>query len=191
MRVKVSEMLKFYSTRAVRTNDKSITPPPNQAGYVMGGDGRVATDDYIRKRAIASYPYLWESYYDAYKKWIGHEVYDCNALAEAFYKRSTGISIDTKAKYNYANWCSIKSNQRADRELTGLPQMRGVAVFLGGNTSADITHVGFLYEKYGEDNHDWLVLESRGKDYGVVLTTLQSRPYPLMRGEGIKQISSH
>jgi len=174
-KVKISEMLNYYAPHAVVTEGKApATPPANQWGYTMGGDGRVATLDYLTARAKSSYPGTWESYLSRTKKWIGRVVQDCNAVAEAFYKRKTGSSIDTKARSNYASWCSRKSPAAPDTKLTGLPQLPGVAVF-SGPSAAGITHVGFLFYKFGTGPLDWYVLESRGADYGLVVTKLAGR----------------
>ena len=176
-KVSIRALLAYYVPHAVTTNGKTTNPPPkHQWGYVMGGDGRVATDAYIMKRAKSSYPTQWEGYYNAYKKWIGFRVFDCNALAEAYYKEVTGVDINTKAKSNYASWCSVKSKAAKDSKLTGLPQMPGVAVFSGAS-AADISHVGFTLRKYGPGDLDWYVLECRGKDYGLVITTLKDRAW--------------
>ncbi|HWS31059.1 MAG TPA: peptidoglycan-binding domain-containing protein [Clostridia bacterium] len=176
-KVKISEMLAYYEPHAIVTDGKTTNPPPkDQWGYYMGGDGRIATDAYAKARAKSSYPLNWEAYYEIYKRWIGHPVIDCNAVAEAFYKLVTGVNIDTKAKSNYANWCFPKSPATPDKLLAGLPQMPGVALF-SGSSAADITHVGFLLRKVGDGPLDWLVLEARGKEYGLVITTLKSREW--------------
>ncbi len=144
----------------------------------MGGDGRIATDAYALQRAKSSYPNDWDAYYSIYKRWIGHRVFDCNAIAEAFYKEKTGISIDTKAKYNFANWCSETDKDLRDNKLADMPQLPGIALFSGPtNSAAGITHVGFLFKKYGTGPLDWLVLECRGKEYGLVITRLPNRSW--------------
>lgn len=178
-KVKISGFLAYYEPRAVVTDGYTTDPPPeNQIGYVMGGDGRIADDAYILKRAKSSYPKNWEPYYLAYKKWIGHEVIDCNAMMEAYYKRITGKNIDTKARYNYASWCSVRDVADLDNALADMPQLPGVALFSGPtNSAAGITHVGILLRKYGPGPLDWYVLECRGKDYGLVITTLKSRKW--------------
>ncbi len=176
-KVKISGLLAYYVPHAVKTNQTTTNPPPTeQFGYVLGGDGRIATDAYIRSRAKAEYGDKWEAYYRAYQKWLDHRVMDCNSLAEVYYKEQTGKSIDTKARSNYASWCSLKDDSAKDGKLAGMPQMPGVALFSGPN-AAGITHVGFLFEKYGPGDLDWFVLEARGKDYGLVITTLKSRPW--------------
>lgn len=176
-KIKISGFLRSYEGHAVTTNGKAASrPPASQYGYVMGGDGRTATDDYIRARAKSSYGDKWESYYEDYKKWVGHRVFDCNSLSEVYYREQTGASIDTKARYNYANWCSRKSCTKKDTTLAGLPQLPGVALF-SGPSAAGITHVGYLWKKTGSGPLDWQVLEARGKDYGVVITDLKQRQW--------------
>ena len=176
-KVAISAMLNHYYPHGVITSQKTMNPPPSgQYGYVMGGDGRVATDEYILQRAKSSYGDNWRQYYNAYKKWLNRRVFDCNALAEAYYKQETGESIDTKARNNYANWCGQKSSSAPDANLTGLPQKPGAAVFIGPSAS-EINHVGFLLYRYGSGRLNWYVLECRGKDYGLVITKLQDRPW--------------
>ncbi len=178
VKVKISEFLNYFEPHAVKTNGKATDPPaPNQFGYVMGGDGRMADDAYLRTRAKASYPDSWEDHYEDTRKWLGREVYDCNAAAEAFYKRGTGNNINTKARLNYANWCSVKSQPAPDSNLAGLPQMPGIAVFSGGSTAAGISHVGYLLKKYGTSPLDWWVLEFRGRNYGCVITRIKDREW--------------
>lgn len=176
--VLISEMLNYYGPHAVMTNGMAPgSPPVNQFGYVMGGDGRIATDGYLRLRAKASYPDSWMEHYKDTLRWLGREVYDCNAAAEAFYKRQTGIDINTKACLNYANWCSERSVSKPEGELAGMPQLPGIAVFAGGSSASGITHVGYLFRKYGPDPLDWYVLEFRGRLYGCVLTRLKDREW--------------
>lgn len=177
VKVKAADMVAYYLPHAVVTNSKAgDNPPANQWGYVMGGDGRVATATYLVQRAKSSYPNNWERYVERTSKWLGRPVFDCNSLAEAYYKDKTGTSIDTKAKYNYSGWCGRKSPTTPDSNLTGLPQMVGTAVFSGNSASA-ISHVGYLAYKYGDGDLDWYVLEARGADYGVILTKLTEREW--------------
>lgn len=99
-------------------------------------------------------------------------VWDCNGLAEGFYKDKTGIDINTKARYNYAGWCGKKGSGKIPTEY----RQAGVAVF-SGKTAATITHVGYLLEPVNAGNPagDWYVGEARGVSYGVVKTKLNSR----------------
>ena len=176
-KVSAAEMVAYYKAHAVRTNAKApANPPAEQWGYVLGGDGRIATKAYLEQRAKSSYPDSWQSYVERTTRWLGRPVYDCNALAEAYYKQKTGTDINTKARNNYASWCSKKSPEAPDAKLTGIPQLPGVAVFAGDKASA-ITHVGFLLEPYGSGRLEWLVVEARGADYGIVITKLTEREW--------------
>ena len=78
-------------------------------GYIMG-----ATGQNPKKWSVNSW---WFTQYKnnptQYKKalyWRDHaqRVWDCNGLAEGLYKDYTGVNIDTKARYNYAQWCDPK-----------------------------------------------------------------------------------
>ena len=99
-------------------------------------------------------------------------VWDCNGLAEGLYKEYTGTDINTKARYNYSGWCSVKG--------TGLipvnKRVPGAAVFWGSKASS-ITHVAFLEKPVtdGKPEGDWYIIEARGIKYGVVRTKLNSR----------------
>ncbi len=178
VKLKISDFLLYFAPHAVQTNGKAPdNPPAGQFGYVMGGDGRVADDTYLRARAKASYPDSWIDHYEDTLRWLGREVYDCNAAAEAFYKREAGIDINTKARLNYAGWCSVKSSPKPDSTLARLPQMPGVAVFSGGSTADGISHVGYLIKKYGSGLLDWWVLEFRGRNYGCVMTRIKDREW--------------
>jgi hypothetical protein len=140
------------------TNAKAPSiPPANQYGYVLGADGREATLAYITVRAKSSFPLSWKSYVERCRKWIGRKVWDCNSMAEGYYKEQTGISIDTKARLNYATWCDPKSSISADYKLTHMPQKPGVAVFRGTSAST-ISHVGYLLYKYSYAPLDWYVI---------------------------------
>ncbi|MDR2515666.1 MAG: SH3 domain-containing protein [Christensenellaceae bacterium] len=177
MKLKISELLKAYDAHSVMTNGKAPeNPPAYQYGYVFGAAGETCTEASLERRARSYAGAQWQSYYTRARKWIGRRVYDCNSLMEVFYKEQTGQSIDTKAKLNYASWCGKRSGAKADKALSGMPQMPGVAVF-SGPSAAGITHVGVLLAKHGEGPLDWYVLEARGADYGVVKTTLKSRDF--------------
>lgn len=99
-------------------------------------------------------------------------VWDCNGLAEGYYKDITGMNIDTRARYNYANWCSVKAEGKVPNEH----KVPGLAVFMG-KTAKTITHVGYLVAPVdpSKPNGDWYVIEARGVQYGVVRTKLNSR----------------
>ena len=142
-------------------------------GYIMGATGqnprRWKTDSW------------WFTQYDKNRKqkakalyWREHaaRVWDCNGLAEGLYKDYTGVDINSKARYNYKQWCDPKG--------TGMIPARyrvpGAAVFWG-ETASDIHHVAYLYKPVveGDPSGDWYLIEARGVMYGVVETKLLSR----------------
>ena len=99
-------------------------------------------------------------------------VWDCNGLAEGVYQLRTGVCIDSKARYNYAQWCSVKGAGM----IPPARRVPGAAVFWG-TSAANITHVAFLEKpvKPGCPEGDWTLIEARGVMYGVVRTRLLSR----------------
>ena len=140
-------------------------------GYIMG-----ATGQNPKKWATGSW---WFTQYSGsqrtkalYWRRNASRVWDCNGLAEGLYKDFAGVDINTRARYNYAQWCGVKG--------TGVipPQYRvpGAAVFWG-NTASGIHHVAFLYRPVDakKPSGDWYLIEARGVNYGVVRTRLQSR----------------
>ena len=90
-------------------------------------------------------------------------VWDCNGLAEGYYKDVTGVSIDARARDNYSEWCAPKG-------LGTIPvsyRVPGAALF---KQSDYIHHVGFLVEpvQAGKPDGDWYVIEAKGVMYGVI-----------------------
>lgn len=142
-------------------------------GYIM-----CATGQNPRKWAESSW---WFHQYDGDKKalkqalyWREHaaRVWDCNGLAEGIYKDYTGIDINTKARYNYAQWCDPKGTGLIPAEY----RVPGAAVFWG-DKAADITHVAYLEKPVdpSKPEGDWYLIEARGVFYGVVQTKLNER----------------
>ena len=142
-------------------------------GYIMGATGQN--------------PRRWKEdswWFNQYKKnakqyqkalyWRAHaaRVWDCNGLAEGLYKDYAGVSIDSKARYNYQQWCNPKGKGLIPPKY----RVAGAAVFWGDSAS-DIHHVGFLYKPVKEDDPegDWYLIEARGVMVGVVRTKLLSR----------------
>lgn len=139
-------------------------------GYIMG-----ATGQNPKKWATTSW---WFTQYDGKQKekalyWRENakRVWDCNGLSEGYYKDVTGIDINTKARYNYANWCGKKGTG----EVPAKHRVPGLAVFKG-STASKITHVGYLVSpvEKGKPEGDWYVIEAKGVMYGVVKTKLNS-----------------
>lgn len=139
-------------------------------GYIMG-----ATGQNPKKWATTSW---WFTQYSGKQKekalyWRDHakRVWDCNGMAEGYYKDVTGIDINTKARYNYANWCGKKGTGNVPNKH----KVPGLAVFKG-TTASKITHVGYLVCPVDKSNPDgdWYVVEAKGVKYGVVKTKLNS-----------------
>lgn len=141
-------------------------------GYIMG-----ATGQNPKKWPVNSW---WFTQYTSAKQhekalyWREHaaRVWDCNGLAEGLYKDFSGEDINTKARYNYAQWCSPKGSGLIPAKY----RVPGVAVFWG-TSAANIHHVAYLYKPVVANNPsgDWYIIEARGVMYGVVMTRLDER----------------
>ena len=140
-------------------------------GYIMGSKGQDP-----KRWAVDSW---WYEQYEGAQHtkalyWRAHapRVYDCNGLAEGIYEAETGININSKARYNYSDWCEPKGDDMAE-----LPRVPGAAVFMHSRSKGYITHVGYLVEpvEAGDAAGDWWVIEARGVMYGVVRTRLSER----------------
>ena len=143
-------------------------------GYIMG-----ATGQNPKKWAANSW---WFTQYEGNPKqyqqalyWREHaeRVWDCNGLAEGLYRDFSGVDINTKARYNYANWCDPKGKGMIPVKY----RVPGAAVFWSDSTAGDIHHVAYLYKPVteGDPSGDWYIIEARGVMYGVVMTKLLSR----------------
>lgn len=143
-------------------------------GYIMG-----ATGQNPKKWAVNSW---WFTQYKdnakQYKQalyWREHaaRVWDCNGLAEGLYKDFSGTSIDTKARYNYSQWC----NPKGKGLIPATFRVPGAAVFWSDSGASNIHHVAYLYKpvKPGVPAGDWYIIEARGVMYGVVMTKLNDR----------------
>lgn len=141
-------------------------------GYIMGSKGQDP-----KKWAKDSW---WFTQYEGTQRekalyWREHapRVFDCNGLMEGYYEDCTGIDINSKARYNYSQWCADCHGS----DMSELPKVPGAAVFIHSNSSGYITHVGYLEKPVSADkpNGDWYVIEARGVMYGVVRTKLSQR----------------
>ena len=155
-------------------------------GYIMGARGQVPRTGYLDPTVPESMcKSSWKpgghmfTQYDGRQRekalyWRQHaaRVWDCNGMAEGIYEILTGISIDSKARYNYRDWCSVKGSGTIPARY----RVPGAAVFWGSSASS-IHHVGYLYKpvKASEPEGDWYIIEARGVMYGVVKTRLSSR----------------
>lgn len=142
-------------------------------GYIMGAKGQ-----HPRKWAKNSWWYTQYNDSSTQKKkalyWRenSERVWDCNGLAEGIYEDWSGVNINTKARYNYSGWCSIKGTGTIPAAF----RVPGAAVFWGSKASS-ITHVAYLYKPVNsaKPTGDWYIIEARGVNYGVVKTKLSSR----------------
>lgn len=159
-------------------------------GYIMGAYGQNPRTGYLDlnetdvKAAWKPGGWYYEQYADRTKytaqqqkqalKWREScvRVWDCNGLAEGIYQLETGENINTKARYNYAQWC----DPRGEGLIPAARRVPGAAVFWG-KTAGSIEHVAYLYEpvESGNPAGDWWLIEARGVAYGVVKTRLSSR----------------
>ena len=99
-------------------------------------------------------------------------VWDCNGLAEGVYQLETGVNINSKARYNYADWCDPKG----EGLIPAARRVPGAAVFWGEKASK-ITHVAYLFQpvEAADPAGDWYLIEARGVMTGVVKTRLFQR----------------
>ena len=158
-------------------------------GYIMGARGQNPRTGYLdltetqvkgswRKDGWYYTQYLEGGYtreqYNKALYWREHatRVWDCNGLAEGIYELHTGVCIDSKARFNYSEWCNPKGSDMAD-----MPRVPGIAVFIHSSSKGYITHVGYMYKPVedGKPDGDWWVIEARGVMYGVVKTKLSQR----------------
>ena len=135
-------------------------------GYIMGATGQDPRDWPADSH--------WFTQYSGAQRekalyWRAHaqRVWDCNGLAEGLYRDYAGKNIDSKARYNYAQWC----DPRGTGMIPAKYRTPGAAVFWG-ETAPDITHVAFLYEPVdaAKPRGDWYLIEARGVMTGVVCT---------------------
>lgn len=140
-------------------------------GYIMGSKGQDP-----KKWSKTSW---WFTQYSGKQKtkalyWRENaaRVWDCNGVAEGLYEDFSDVNINTKARYNYANWCDPKGKGMIPVKY----RVPGAAVFWGDSASS-IHHVAYLDGPVDANNPagDWYIIEARGVMYGVVRTKLYSR----------------
>lgn len=160
-------------------------------GYIMGARGQNPRTGYLVDVEGQKPKSSWKTtgwYYEQYADrsdytekqeekalyWREHceRVWDCNGLAEGLYELFSGVNIDSKARYNYAQWCDPKGNGTIPTKY----RVPGAAVFWGDKASS-IHHVGYLEKPVDPNNigGDWYIIEARGVMYGVVRTKLNAR----------------
>lgn len=142
-------------------------------GYIMGATGQ-------NPKKWSQNSWWFTQYNDNTKQkskalyWREHaqRVWDCNGMAEGIYKDYSGVDINTKARYNYSEWCGEKGSGM----IPASKRVEGAAVFWGTKASK-IHHVAYLDAPVtaGKPEGDWYLIEARGVLYGVVRTKLSER----------------
>ena len=153
-------------------------------GYIMGSYGQNPRTGYL-DLSVTTCKSSWKPdgyYYTQYSgsqrtqalKWREKctRVWDCNGMAEGIYEIWSGVRIDSKARYNYAQWCSVKGSGL----IPASKRVPGAAVFWG-NSASSIHHVAYLWKPVtdGKPEGDWYIIEAKGVMYGVVKSKLNSR----------------
>lgn len=107
--------------------------------------------------------------------WRSHctRVWDCNGMAEGIYELYSGKNIDSKARYNYSQWCDPKGSGMIPAQF----RIPGAAVFWSNSKASEIHHVAYLWKPVNEGHPegDWYIIEAKGVMYGVVQSKLYSR----------------
>lgn len=154
-------------------------------GYIMGAYGQNPRTGYL-DLAVTECKAAWKPggwYYSQYTdpeqharalKWREQcvRVWDCNGLAEGVYQIETGVNINSKARYNYADWCDPKG----EGLIPAARRVPGAAVFWGSK-AAKIEHVAYLFEPVepGKPEGDWWLIEAKGVMKGVIKSRLSQR----------------
>ena len=143
-----------------------------KAGYIMGSYGQDP-----KKWSVNSWwftQYTSKKQHDKALYWREHakRVFDCQGVVEGYYLDKTGINVNTKARYNYSQWCNPKGKGIIPTSF----RFPGAAVFWGDSASS-IHHVGYLYKPVDADKPagDWYLIEARGVMFGVVMSKLNDR----------------
>jgi len=156
-------------------------------GYIMGSYGQNPRTGYLDlsvpeskcKSSWKENGYYYTQYSGSQRtaalKWRRQcvRVWDCNGMAEGIYEIHTGTCINSKARYNYAQWCSIKGSGL----IPAKHRVPGAAVFWSNSGASSIHHVAYLWKpvKEGKPDGDWYIIEAKGVKYGVVKSKLYSR----------------
>ena len=153
-------------------------------GYIMASYGQNPRTGYL-DLSITKCKAAWEPdglYYTQYSgsqrtqalKWRKRctRVWDCNGMAEGVYEIYTGVSINARARDNYAGWCGVKGTGMIPAKY----RVPGAAVFWG-DTASTIHHVAYLWKpvEANKPSGDWYLIEARGVMYGVIKSKLLSR----------------
>jgi Putative peptidoglycan-binding domain-containing protein len=145
-----------------------------KAGYILGSYGQNPKKWSINSWWFQQYKSNAKQYKQAlYWREHAKRVFDCQGLSEGYYLDQTKTNVDTKARYNYAQWCSPKGKGLIPASF----RVPGAAVFWSDSGASSIHHVAYLYKPVdaNKPGGDWYLIEARGVMYGVVLTKLNAR----------------
>jgi len=139
------------------------------AGYVYGAYfDKPITESYLLKKA-AQYPKKYnrimsdgKTYLQYSRRWIGKLAGDCVGLIKSYYWTDENGVV----QYLYENRRDLSGNgiyefATEKGDINTIPELPGIGVWQPGHVGV---YVGFE-----------TVIESRGVDYGVVMTALQNR----------------
>ncbi|AEY65431.1 NlpC/P60 family protein [Clostridium sp. BNL1100] len=141
-------------------------------GYVYSATGQVCTVDLLKSAQATYGNTMGEGYFqrngDYYKgrcaKWLGKVCWDCSGLIKSARRAISGVWQDVSAQGLY-DQCTSKRGT-----IPSMSLIPGTLVFMYGTSQGRMVHVG-IYIGNGE------VIESRGVDYGVVITKLSQRTW--------------
>lgn len=144
-------------------------------GYIMGAKGqdpKKLSSWYFNQYADRDNYSAKQEAKALYWKENAQFVWDCNGLSEGIYEKWSGVNINTKARYAYADWCGVKGKGMIPVER----RVPGASVYWGEKAS-NIHHVAYLDKPVveGKPEGDWYIIEARGVLYGCVRTTLYDR----------------
>ena len=136
--------------------------------YWFGTSGQISNATLLQQKK-SQFP----SYYTAndFGNQLGVKVHDCMGLLEGY---MWSDSPDSPAKFasngfpDYSADGFFKHCTRKSTDMSKLPEVVGIAVFIYDSKKARYTHIGY-YIGNGE------VIEARGHAYGVVKTKLAGR----------------
>lgn len=136
--------------------------------YVSGGQGEQApklSDKWItrmeqdagqRQRALDAYHKAQKNL----KPGQTIKAFDCSGLIMYFLQNKKGISDDRTARGIYSTLCTpIQPDMLYPGDLV-----------FRADASGKIVHCGIVLAKFDDDEHMYTILETKGRDYGVVQT---------------------
>lgn len=136
--------------------------------YVSGGQGEQAPklcDKWIARmeQGAGNRQRALDAYHKAQKNLKPGQTikaFDCSGLIMYFLQNQKGISDDRTARGIYNTLCTpIQPDMLYPGDLV-----------FRADTSGKIVHCGIVLAKFADDDYMYTILESKGRDYGVVQT---------------------